>query len=134
MGHRLQRVALVLAFLSLVACTNKNESYYVHRGEEVKHQLIVELEGAHTLHDLFARQETLTLLFDELSKVAIEARMFQVKTKTSWEVPPEASKTSQQLAHELRRLLEIPGARAFLEKCQARGFERIDAFEKTRER
>ena len=124
----------IFIFFSLCAssCTTKNESHYVARGEKIKHQLIAELRGADTLHDLFARQESLTLLFDELSKVAIEAKTFQLKTKKTWEVPPEASQSSQVLTEELGRVLKIPGARAFLEKCQAKGFERIDAFEKTR--
>lgn len=107
---------------------------FIKRGEEIKVQLTSELEGVHTLHDLFDRQEALTLLFDELSKVAIEARLFQVKTNTTWEAPAKTADTSLLLAQELRRVLEIPGARSFLEKCQARGFERIDAFEKGRKR
>lgn len=122
---------LVLVALCCTACTEKNQSYYTHRGEKIKLQLIAELEGVHTLLDFFSRQESVTLLFDELSKVAIEARVFQLKTNTTWEVPPEMAESSQRLFQELRRVLEIPGARAFLEKCQARGFERIDAFEKT---
>jgi hypothetical protein len=116
------------------SCTKKDKSYYERRGEEVKHQLIVELEGASSLHDLFDRQDLLTLLFDELSKVAIEARVYQLKTKKIWEPSADSLESSHKMAAEMRRLLEIPGARAFLEKCQTKGFERIDAFEKTRER
>lgn len=126
--------AFLILFFSLCAssCATKDGTYYVARGEKIKHQLIAEFRGVNTLHDLFARQESFTLLFDELSKVSIEARTFQLKTKKTWEVPPEASQSSQLLAEELRRVLKIPGARAFLEKCQSKGFERIDAFEKTR--
>jgi len=125
----------ILSFsVCLFSCTAKDERYYVRRGEEVQRQLIIELEGAHALHDLFARQDSLTLLFDELSKVAVEARAFQVRSKKTWEVPSDSHQLSQRLAQEIQRVLQIPGARAFLEKCQAKGFERIDAFEKAKER
>ena len=132
-----KRLFLLIGLLSCVmgsSCTKKDKSYYERRGEEVKHQLIVELKGACSLHDLFDRQDALTLLFDELSKVAIEARMYQLKTKKIWEPSADSLESSHRIATEMRRLLEIPGARAFLEKCQTRGFEKIDAFEKTRER
>lgn len=125
-------VIAVMLFLS--SCASKDEGYYVRRGEEVKRQLIVELEGAQTLHDLFTRQESLSLLFDEMARTAIEARLFQMKTKKTWEVSADAFQSSRRLAQELRRLLTIPGARAFLERCQAKGFDRIDAFEKSLER
>lgn len=127
-------LVFLIVSLCVCSCTTKDEGYYIRRGEEVKRQLIVELEGASTLHDLFARQDGLTLLFDELSKVAIEARIFQVKSGTTWDVPSASSVSSQQLARQIRRVLEIPGAGAFIERCQAKGFDRIDAFEKAKER
>ena len=114
----------------LCACAKKDSAYFLERGEEVKQQLITELEGVDSLHDLFARQEELTALFDELARLATEARRYQLKTKESWEISPEASSSSQALAQEMRRVLELPGARAFLEKCQGKGLERLDAFER----
>lgn len=124
------RYATILLAI-LCACTEKNESYYLRRGEEVKQQLCLELESVQTLRDLFARQESLTLLFDELSRLAVEAKIFQLKSKTTWQIPKEASLSGQRLSEQLQRVLSIPGASAFLEKCQARGLEKIDAFEKS---
>jgi hypothetical protein len=134
MKHILLTFVVLSSVLWTSSCTTRDETYYLRRGEGIKHQLIVELEGAHGLHDLFARQDSLTFLFDELSKVAIEARVFQLKSGKTWRIPSESLQSSQLLSQEMRRILDIPGARAFLEKCQAKGFERIDVFEKTRER
>lgn len=136
MREKMKNMLLAFVLMSLAlyvsSCTMKDETYYVRRGEEIKHQLIVELKGSRNLHELFARQDSLTLLFDELSKMAIEARVFQIKYKKTWEVSIKSLQSSQLLAQELKRVLDIPGAEAFLEKCQVKGFERIDAFEKTR--
>lgn len=124
---------LICVFLCLffaLGCARRDEAFYIRRGNEIQSQLIGELEGVHTLHDLFGKQEALSSLFDELARVAIEARRYQIRTHTSWEVPPDSSTKSQELEQQMERVLQIPGARAFLEKCQSRGFERIDAFEK----
>ena len=115
-----------VACMCCVSCVKKDESYYLRRGEEIKLQLIVELHEAASLQDLFERQESLTILFDELARVGLEAYRYQLAAKTVPEMPSEALASSQQLLHEMRRLLAIPGARAFLEKCQSRGLERLD--------
>ncbi len=120
----------ILCSFCLPSCARKDESYYVQKGEEIKQQLVVELEGTHSIQDLFARQESLSVLFDELARLAIEARTYQLKSKKTWGVSQEGSASSQTLAHEIQRVLEIPGARSFLEKCQTKGFEKIDAFER----
>ena len=125
---------LISAFLCVfcaLGCAKRDESFFLRRGNEIQSQLIGELEGVQTLHDLFRRQEALSSLFDELAKVAIEARHYQIRTHRSWEVPPDSAEQSRELQRHLERVLQIPGARAFLEKCQSRGFERIDAFERT---
>ena len=127
-------LSVLFCALTVSSCTTKDEAYYLRRGDEIQRQLIVDLEGVHCLHDLFARQDSLTLLFDELSKVAIEARQYQLKSGKTWDDPADSSLLSQRLAQEIRRLLEIPGARPFLERCQAKGFDRIDAFEKAKAR
>jgi hypothetical protein len=124
-------IGVLLCIFCMLGCAKRDQSFYLRRGNEIQSQLIGEFEGVHTLHDLFSKQEALSLLFDELAKVAIEARRYQLRTHTSWEVPPDSAEKSQELELQIERVLQIPGARAFLEKCQSRGFERIDAFEKT---
>jgi hypothetical protein len=109
-----------------VSCATRGQAYYLDRGEKVKQQIITELRGVGSLQDLFERQESLTVLFDELARLAVEAHRYQLASKTTWDVPSDASVSSQELLCEMRRVLAIPGARAFLEKCQGRGLERLD--------
>lgn len=122
--------SILLCLFCVLGCAKRDGTFYVRRGDEIQSQLITELEGVQTLPDLFGKQEALSSLFDELAKVAIEARRYQIRTHTSWKIPADAAEKSQELAWHMQRVLQIPGARAFLEKCQSRGFERIDAFEK----
>ena len=124
------RAVLLFLFFCATSCGVRDESFYLRRGNEIQGQLIAELEGVQTLHDLFGRQEAFSSLFDELAKVAIEARRYQIRAHVSWEVPSDCAERSRELEREMQRVLQIPGARAFIEKCQGRGFERIDAFEK----
>lgn len=115
-----------MSFICLSSCTAKDQGYFLRRGEEVKLQLIAELKEANTLQDLFERQESLTALFDELARLAIEAHRYQAASKTTWGIPDSASVSSHTLALEMRRILAIPGSRALLEKCQSRAIERMD--------
>ena len=123
-------VSILLCLFCALGCSKRDGDFYLRRGTEIQRQLITELENVQTLPDLFGKQEALSSLFDELAKVAIEARRYQIRTHTSWEIPSSASEKSRELEQHMQRVLQIPGARAFLEKCQSRGFERIDAFEK----
>lgn len=128
--HVLALVSILLSVFCVVGCAKRDGTFYVRRGNEIQSQLIVELETVQTLPDLFGKQEALSSLFDELARVAIEARRYQIRTHTSWETSIAAAEKSRELEVQMQRVLQIPGARAFLEKCQSRGFERIDAFEK----
>ena len=123
------RSILLILCLCITGCAARDESFYLRRGREIQSQLIAELEGVESLHELFGKQEALTSLFDELARVGVEARRYQLRTQKSWEVPEESEKGSRELERQMERVLQIPGARAFLERCQSRGFERIDAFE-----
>ena len=124
------RSVFLLICLLAVGCAAHDEAFYLRRGREIQSQLLAEFEGVESLHDLFRRQESLSLLFDELARTAIEARRYQIRSKTSWEIPVESSEKSRELEEQMQRVLMIPGARAFLERCQSRGFDRLDAFEK----
>jgi hypothetical protein len=119
-------IRILLCFFCALGCAKRDGAFYIRRGNAIQSQLIVELESAQTLHDLFGKQEALSSLFDELAKVAIEARRYQIRTHTSWEIPAESAEKSRELERQMQRVLQIPGARAFLEKCQSRGFERIE--------
>jgi hypothetical protein len=112
------------------SCSKKEESYYVNRGEEVKKELIEELGSCQTLQEILAKQERLSFLFDELSLLIIEARTFQTKSHKTWQPTIQSCQSSERLEEELRRLLAIHGARGAIEKCQVKGLERLDAFEK----
>ena len=124
------RSVFVLICLCAVGCAARDESFYLRRGGEIQSQLVVELEEVESLHDLFSKQEALSSLFDELARTAIEARRYQMRAKASWEIPQNSAEKSRELEDQMQRVLKIPGARAFLERCQSRGFERLDAFEK----
>ena len=124
------RSVFILICLCAVGCAARDEAFYLRRGGEIQSQLIVELEGVESLHDLFSRQEAFSSLFDELARTAIEARRYQMREKTSWGIPQDLSEKSRGLEEQMQRVLKIAGARAFLERCQSKGFDRLDAFEK----
>jgi hypothetical protein len=122
-------IKMLIISLFLVACgvERKNEEYFSHRSEELKEQLFVELCGVQTLPDLFVRQDSLTSLFNQLARLAVEAQAYQGLCKKEITISQEAKETSRQLAEQFSRVLRIPGARAFLEKCQGQGLDIIDA-------
>jgi hypothetical protein len=93
----------------------------------VKAELVQELESVSNLRDLFERQERLSVLFERLASLSIEA--MKVPGSCSWSMSPEALESSRRLAQEFTRVLQIPGAQALLEHCQVEGLEKIDAFE-----
>jgi hypothetical protein len=121
---------VLLAICSICSCSSiDKQAYYLKKGEECKEHLLSELEEVQSLRDLFEKQERLTLLFDKIARLCIEARTYQLETKTSWSISPESEITNTELKKQLLRVLKIPGARAFLEKCQIRSFEKIYTFE-----
>jgi hypothetical protein len=104
-------------------------SYFLAKGEQCTDALISELCEVQTLQDLFEKQEELTILFDTIAQLSIEARIYQLKTKSDWEASDEVESKNQELKKQLLRVLKIPGTRTFLEKCQAPAFEKLYAFE-----
>lgn len=84
-----------------------------------------------TLPDLFAKQENLTLLFTELASLAIKADEWQKKTKYKI-LSTTDSTVGELLEREMQRILRIPGAKSFLEKCQSKGQDMLEAYEFTR--
>jgi hypothetical protein len=123
-------LVVIFAAATCASCNRGDkQSYFLAKGEACKEQLISELKDVESLQDLFEKQEELTLLFDRIAQIGIEARIYQIKTKTIWGVPEEAEATNHALRSQLLRVLKIPGARAFLEKCQTSAFEKIYSFE-----
>lgn len=125
------RTTLSLFFLFLFsACAPHDAAYYLKRGEEVKRELVAELQTITTLPDLIERQSSLTALFDEMACLAIEASHVPSSPPQSTIVDP----LSCQITDELRRIAQIPGAIACLEKCQAAAIERLDRESKMRKK
>jgi hypothetical protein len=126
-------LTIILSTLLLMACSccggGDKRSYFLAKGEQCTEQLISELSEVQTLQDLFEKQEELTILFDRIAQLSIEARVYQLKTKSTWGATDEAEVRNQELKKQLLRVLKIPGTRAFLEKCQASAFEKLYVFE-----
>jgi hypothetical protein len=119
----------LFCLLVFSSCTTRDDAFYLRKGEELKIQLLFELKQVNSLHDLFERQETLTFLFDEIAHLAIEADSSHKTVKHSTN---SIDAVSPEINAELRRVLLIPGARAFFEKCQAKGLESMDRYVKTK--
>jgi hypothetical protein len=123
------RYCYLLAACSLVlfGCRAKNEEYYLLKGESIQQEIVAELSSAQTLQDLLPKEETLTQLFLELSSLAIRADQWKKKHKTREKaLGSEESRTG--LEQEFRRVLAVPGAEAFLEKCQKQALDRLDIY------
>jgi len=123
---------VVIAVVSMICigCGGGDKrSYFLSNGERCTEQLISDLSEVQSLQDLFEKQEELTVLFDRIAQLSIEARRYQIKTKTSWSTTEQVERKNQEMKMQLLRVLKIPGARAFLEKCQAPAFEKLYAFE-----
>ena len=86
------------------------------------------LQGAETLQDLLLREENLTQLFLELSSLAIRADQWKKKHKSKNDVFKSDRASQTLLEEEFRRVLTIPGAEAFLEKCQKQALDRLDIY------
>ena len=121
--------ALFLSCVLLFGCRERNEQYFLSRGEGVQREIAEALSDAFTLRDLLQREEHLTQLFLELSSLAIQAdrwkKTYRGKKETS---PVEGSETHAFLEKEFRRVLTIPGAKAFLEKCQKPALDALDIY------
>ena len=120
-------VLFLCCSLFCIGCREKSEGYFLKRGVEVQQELVTELMKVQSLQDLLSHEESLSSLFDELSFVAIQADRWKKKHKRKADAYVE-SDTAICLEQEFRRVLAIPGAEAFLEKCQKKAVERLDIY------
>ena len=122
-------IFIVSFFFGCCSTQEGKKEYFLVEGEVYKQQLIEQLVEIHSLQDLLISKKKCSLLFDSIAALAIEARRYQIKHHVSWEVPEESEHTSSLLCAQMKRVLQIPGALACLEGCQAKAFEKIYAFE-----
>lgn len=119
---------LYLIFFGLLVCgcQKKNEEYFLRKGEAIQQEIAEQLNGVKTLQDLLPKEEALTQLFLELSSLAIRADQWKKKHKIKANDLEKPSQTT--LEQEFRRVLVIPGAEAFLEKCQKQALDGLDVY------
>lgn len=122
----------------LCGCKQRSCADFQQQARVVIEALIQDLRQIEDLEDLMREVPLLQEHFDELVSIMIEAKKWQIKTKTpvqcclnsvdeNCELRGELNK---KLMSELNRLLRDPLARHFLEKAQQQALERLDAFEK----
>jgi hypothetical protein len=99
------------------------------QGRAINQELLAELEAISDLEALLTQLPVLERRFNQLVDVMIEARRYQIRKKCTWQPNDEDRKLSHQLARELARLYQIPGAKSLLEKSQESALLRLDAFE-----
>jgi hypothetical protein len=122
-----------LAFLLLISfscCKGKSIEHFQKEGQEHKQELIEALQRIENLDDMIRASPQLKAIFDDLARLIIQARCYQIKTKTQVEISSEDRKLNQELRDELNRLYRMEGVQELMEKCQMSALIELDAFEK----
>lgn len=119
---------LALLFLLIVSCNSKSPEYFLAQGQQVKLELLSELEGIDDIETLLQASPKLQRLFGQLVDVMIEAKKWQNSHKTAvWQMSDDESMTSQQIAQELARICQIPSAQVLIEKTQEVALLKLDS-------
>ncbi|MCE5293594.1 MAG: hypothetical protein LLF94_03135 [Chlamydiales bacterium] len=119
---------LALLFLLLVSCSSKSPEYFLAQGQQVKRELLSELEGIDDIDTLLKASPRLQMLFNQLVEVMIEAKKWQNSHKTAaWQMSDDDSLLSQQIAQELSRIYEMPSAQSLIEKTQEIALLKLDS-------
>ena len=92
--------------------------------------LIELLEGISTEEELAQKQQQLTGQFNRFADHMIAVQKFQKKYHIVWEPTEDDLALSDQLRHELHRLLRLEGAKIIMEKCQAESLEKLERYER----
>jgi hypothetical protein len=121
---------LLLLLIILTGCSAKSPETFKSKARCIKCELLQTAQNVEDLDQLMRVLPTFSRLFNQLVEVMIQARKWQIKHRTSWDLSEEDRYLSFELAQEFARLYQIPTARAFIEKCQQPALERLDAFEK----
>lgn len=122
-------IFILLSCFLLSGCREKSEEHFLLKSERIQKELIITLQKVTTLQDLLQHEENLTQLFLELSTVAIRADQWRKKHKKAGDpVLYKQSVSQNDLEQEFRRVLAIPGAEAFFEKCQKPAITRLDIY------
>ena len=119
-----------LLLFVLSSCSQKSPEYFQREARELKLQLIETLQKIENLDDMVMKSSELQALFEELAKLAIEARRYQLKAKIEWAMTAEDRKLNQELRFELNRLYSMEGVAELMERCQMPALTELDAFEK----
>jgi len=123
---------ICLFLLLTLSCSNKNEVYFQKMGEEVKAELFQELSSVENFQDLLIKQDRLISIFQELATIQIELNEYQSKNQKVWVCNENSLLTSDGLEEQFRRIITIPGAYAFIEKCQAGSLAKLMSYEKSK--
>ena len=119
---------LALLFLLIVSCNSKSPEYFLAQGQQVKLELLSELESIDDIETLLQASPKLQRLFGQLVDVMIEAKKWQNSHKTAvWQMSDDESMTSQQIAQELARICQIPSAQVLIEKTQEVALLKLDS-------
>jgi len=121
------RVFFMFLLFLCSSCGKRDQQYYCREAEAIQSRLYREISSIETIQDLLSKKEILSLLFQQLASLTVEAYTFQ-QSKGIPAISP--SRLSQELVVEIVRVLKIPGAQTILELSQEKGLEIIDQFEK----
>lgn len=130
----LLRVAIIL--LLLTGCGPSSSEDFKEQGKSLTHKLLAELEPINSREEILKIAPRLQKIFDEMVSVMIAAREFTEKHPKMGEsdLNDADHELSEQLRLELNRIYKIDGCREVVEKAQRQALQRLDIFEKRREK
>jgi len=128
------RMGLVLILLA--GCGPSSSEDFKEQGKTLSRHLLAELQSIHSRDELTKATPRFQMIFDEMVSVMIATREFAEKHPKSemTELNDEDHHQSEELRFELNRIYKIDGCREIIEKSQRQPLQRLDIYEKRREK
>jgi hypothetical protein len=123
---------VLIGVLFLCSCSPNSSKEFYREGNARSEALIRDLEKIETRQQLIHAESKLKKHFESLVILMIEAREFQQKKLDAPDIEAiEESSANERLETELRRIYAIEGGREIIERAEAEGLAKLDAYERS---
>lgn len=119
--HTIQKI--LWSAIVVLLCSYSSSNYIHKKSIKILKELLVQLEGIHTINELLDKEIILQRQFEKLVDLMIEAKKMKIDKIDNEEL-------SNCLQKSMQRIYQIDGGQEIIEHLQCSALQRLDRFEK----